>query len=507
MVSLRSTKRRSVTDRRRLRIVRLVVMGLVVVLALAFGFVAAMLTPRVDRIGWNAATAADRILANNPGGCAQAPPAPAGTPQFNPPIRAQIAGPGRDGKLSPCRLLIGPRWITGTPDEQRGVKGTHDVLQVQMDGSNTPASSSRLTPFLITFIAALITGTTMLLIPQWLRRAADKGPTTRSQTRSMVTQSGGYDSHDTEIWPETTPQKSPSPPPARRVELPALTTSGVSGLTVDRGSSGAFDVYAATQVGLQHAKDGHTREDAYAIGGAPDIGWVFLAVADGLGSAENSHAAAQLAAQTAVKLLRQRVPDVDAGRLGSAWTAVAPKIVAEIAAALDAGNVQERARQLGYEPGASNDTRRSSPACTLIFAGLGPASYMGYPLLWGCIGDTELILVDLDTGRQHWLTRNATKQAGGMISNVTRALPADYQHVTSGYEDVLPNSMTVLASDGMADAIRQEPRQYAELLPQVAGPSPREWMFGELVGFDLPGLHDDRTIVAAWPRRLWGKTR
>ena len=78
--------------------------------------------------------------------------------------------------------------------------------------------------------------------------------------------------------PASSPEK-----PARRVELAALTTSGVSGLTVDRGSSGRFDVYAATQVGLQHAKGGYPREDAYAIGGAAEQHWVFLAVADGLG--------------------------------------------------------------------------------------------------------------------------------------------------------------------------------------------------------------------------------
>jgi hypothetical protein len=28
---------------------------------------------------------------------------------------------------------------------------------------------------------------------------------------------------------------------------------------------------------------------------------------------------------------------------------------------------------------------------------------------------------------------------------------------------------------------------------------PTEHEFGEIVGFELPGLHDDRTIVAAWP--------
>jgi serine/threonine protein phosphatase PrpC len=296
----------------------------------------------------------------------------------------------------------------------------------------------------------------------------------------------------------------PAPPPikpARRVELAALTTSGVSGLTVDRGSSGPFDVYAATQVGLQHAKDGHTREDAYALGGLSELGWVFLAVADGLGSAENSHAAAQLASQTTIKLMHERVPSLVPANVHDEWMAISAAIAAEVAAGLGATAVDEFARQLSYEATAPPPSKRSAPACTLVFAALGPVSPRGYPLLWGAVGDCELLLVDLDSGQQSWITHNPTKQRGGMVSNVTSALPNDYQHVKAGFQTAAPNMMTVLASDGMAEAIRLVPEQYRTLLPQVAGPSPAEWMFGELVGFDLPGLHDDRTIIAAWPRR------
>ena len=297
--------------------------------------------------------------------------------------------------------------------------------------------------------------------------------------------------------PASSPEK-----PARRVELAALTTSGVSGLTVDRGSGGPFDVYAATQVGLQHAKGGYPREDAYAIGGAAEQNWVFLAVADGLGSAENSHAAAQLASQTALTLLHQRVPSLSSRDMCDGWTIIAQDIAAQVAAKLDVASVETKARHLNYISASSESSTKSSPACTLVFAALGPVTSAGYPLLWGSVGDSELLLVDLDSGQSSWLTYNETKQRGGMVSNATRAMPRDHQYLTAGFQFVATNTMTVLASDGMADAIRLEPEQYAKLLPEVAGPSPREWMFGQLVGFDLPGLHDDRTLVAAWPRRV-----
>jgi serine/threonine protein phosphatase PrpC len=494
--------------RQRFLINRLYAIGVLTVAAAIFGAIAAFLL--YSDSGWDPATVGNQIIARNPGPCpppgSGQPTAPQTQPQadgsFIPPfIRAQLAASpaAPDQTPVPCKPLMGALAPQGYYEQP--VPGTGNWLQFQIDPPKQ--SPSRPTLFLVTFIAVLASGLVMLFWP---------GPAhaQSGQNVRMVQQRPRQPGPDGPQLPPT-PKPKPEPPakppssPARRVELAALTTSGVSGLTVDRGSSGPFEVYAATQVGLQHAKDGHTREDAYAIGGAPDSGWVFLAVADGLGSAENSHAAAQLASQTVLKLMRQQVPSIDPGRAAEQWQAIAPRITAELARVLDRDRVDDYARQLGYEARASLDSKRSSPGCTLVFASLGPVTHQGYPLFWGTVGDTELILVDLDTGQQTWLTHNVTKQAGGRVSNVTRALPRDYQEVVSGWEFVRPSStMTVLASDGMADAIRQEPAQYAELLPQVTGPSPKEWMFGQLVGFDLPGLHDDRTLVAAWPRRTSG---
>jgi hypothetical protein len=365
----------------------------------------------------------------------------------------------------------------------------------------------------IAFVAAIATGFAVLFWPRRARRLPHRPSTSRRPRegrRTVAHQPGGNNKGSLvgqrrPAAGDTTDDGAPRHPrageAASRVALAALTTSGVSGLTVDRGSSGSFDVYAATQVGLQHARYGHTREDAYAVGGAPDQGWVFSAVADGLGSAEDSHAAAQFAAQAAVKLMRQRVPGIDPRYVADEWSALARGIAAEIAASLDSETVAALAHKLGYRSGRAEQIKHSPPACTLVFAALGPVSSNGYPLLWGSVGDCELISVALDSGATNWLTYNATKQPGGMVSNVTDALPRDHERLCYGYQFVAPTTMTVLASDGMADAIRQEFDQYSELLPKVAGASLKEWEFGELVGFDLPGLHDDRTIVAAWPRR------
>ncbi|MFE5286843.1 protein phosphatase 2C domain-containing protein [Nocardia sp. NPDC056611] len=287
---------------------------------------------------------------------------------------------------------------------------------------------------------------------------------------------------------------------ARPVELAAVTTSGVSGLTVDRGRSGRFEVYAATQVGLQHARTGHTREDAYAIGGAPDHHWAFLAVADGLGSAENSHVAAQRACRTAVEALHRRLPGYRPGDVAAQWNLLARDITAEVVHSLGAEELTRLAAEIGYRGphGAAEGKRTSVPACTLTFAALGPVGPGGYPVLWAAVGDCDALTVDLATGAASWLTRNDTK-SGGRISNVTASLPRNADRMVCGAELLPVRRMVVLASDGMADAIRMVPQQFSTILPELAGPAPAEHVFAEIVGFQLPGLHDDRTIVAAWP--------
>lgn len=446
---------------------------------------------------WTTDAVADRVAAAGLSGCPPASEQPeSAVGVSNWPIRAKMVNKQGD----PCALISGTsitfppgfkpspgthRDIDGNEVDVRSVGNAGDLLEVSIVA---PAHERSwwwwLPAALICFLAATATGAAVLLVrPRADVRAPERGDET--MRREPVER----------------------PEPVRPVELPALTTSGVSGLTVDRGRSGRYDVYAATQVGLSHAKDGNTREDAYAIGGDPDRGWVYLAVADGLGSAANSHAAAQRATRTCLTLLHRYASSLDRIGYPSTWEPLAAEITAKVAAQLDAGSVDELAAELDYRSphGAGDNKRTSIPACTLAFAALGPVSADGYPLAWATVGDCDLLLVDLNSGATKWLTQHATKR--GMISNVTPSLPRDADRVIAGLTFVPSNLMVVLASDGMADAIRLVPEQFATLLPQIAGPRPAEHVFGQLVGFDLPGLHDDRTIVAAWPTRGRGPAR
>ena len=297
-----------------------------------------------------------------------------------------------------------------------------------------------------------------------------------------------------------TPQPKPRPKPARAVRLAASTSSGVTGLAVDRGRTGPFDVYAASQVGLQHAKNGDPREDAYAVGGDPDRGRVFLAVADGLGSTKDAHAAARRASKTAVDLLRRRFDD-DSVPPPQEWTQMASDVVAQVAQQLDPDAMGDAALEIGYlSPQSRNGSKAARPpACTLTFAVAGPYTDDGYPVYWAGVGDCELLFVDLDRGGTlTWKTHNATK-TGTLVSNVTDSLPRNPDRVFYGAEMVSPTTMVVVASDGVGDAIRQVPEEFSRVLGAAATIGFTEPSFAELVSFDLPGLHDDRTLVAAWP--------
>ncbi|MGV9713225.1 protein phosphatase 2C domain-containing protein [Gordonia sp. NPDC003424] len=419
-----------------------------------------------------------------------------------------------------CRILLGSGFDPAAADAQAPIAGTRDSLQVQVDGSMK--NSYKFKAFSVTFIATLVTGLVCvaLLFMDQQNSIVRQRRSARVFTRSEASILEGPRNDRAPMPVQQTPSVRPddrsargnrpaypgvrpdlSPKTARSVELASLTTSGVSGLTIDRGSCGQFDVYAATQVGLQHAHEGGTREDAYAVGGLPDGSWVLLAVADGLGGARDSHAAAQLAVRATLQILHTRLESAAPPEIAEQWNLIAANLVDTVAGLLKPEAVHQLAVGLGYVSPHPTDSGKSfDPATTLVFAALGPVTDGAYTVLWGSIGDSDALTVDVGSGQIDWLTSNPTKQTGGLVSNVTHSLPRSTRQLVTGAVRIAANKMVVLATDGMADAIRQEPRQFGALLPRVAGPSPAEWAFGELVGFELPGLHDDRTLAAAWPR-------
>ena len=86
-----------------------------------------------------------------------------------------------------------------------------------------------------------------------------------------------------------------------------------------------------------------------------------------------------------------------------------------------------------------------------------------------------------------------------IVSNVTWALPRDVNQMSSGSALRSRDTAVVLMTDGMADIFRGAERTVAAQLATVTATRPHEHVFAEIINVDVPGLTDDRTLVAAWP--------
>jgi serine/threonine protein phosphatase PrpC len=273
-------------------------------------------------------------------------------------------------------------------------------------------------------------------------------------------------------------------------------------MTADFIAAGAFVTYGATQVGPSHNQHGLPREDAYSLGATQASEWVLLAVSDGLGSTRNAHAASRIATRRAVEEIGRLFNAEDAYATNAAdWHALSTELMLRVADSLSDLIVDEVAAEVGHRAGVANSHRKSStsPGCTLSVAALGPPIKGRYPLFWAAIGDSDVLLLDRVNGSIDFLTENKHK-TGSLISNRTDSLPADTDRVQCGYQLADITQTALLATDGCAEAIREVPAQYARILTAHSETMPPPRVFAELVDFKLPGLNDDRTLVAAWPR-------
>jgi serine/threonine protein phosphatase PrpC len=276
---------------------------------------------------------------------------------------------------------------------------------------------------------------------------------------------------------------------------------GSGGLAVDGGIAGRFRVYAATQVGPAHERGGAPREDSYSVAVDNSGRWTVLVVADGVSSSRNAHAAAQLATTGAAALLRARLAEVDPELLDPpTWERLSREIVEAVATLVDSTSVDRRAAELGHVDAVTPRPAKleHEPACTLVFAALAPPAAGGeFRIFAAGVGDSDIFVLDLPSRVMRPIIDNPTKN-GPVTSNVTSALPNSPFAAQSVVELVPAGTVVLLATDGCADAIRVATDQYATILARHVQAPPAPRVFAELVDFDLPGLFDDRTLLAAW---------
>ncbi|MEU4242401.1 PP2C family serine/threonine-protein phosphatase [Actinoplanes sp. NPDC026619] len=261
-------------------------------------------------------------------------------------------------------------------------------------------------------------------------------------------------------------------PIVRSPEDDALTVSSWTTqprLSADGGALGPLTVRAASVSGRRHARQGASREDAYAI--CPASGGAVVAVADGVGheSARYSAVGAQIAAVEACRLVAEC--------LDRNWAVDADDLCRVIGAAM--------IQRAGWFVPVEYEPRSLATTLTVVWVATD-GRYAGFR-----IGDGEIFEL---TGAG---LAPAGPSAGGAFTE-TSALPASWSAAETFAGRLPPESALVVVTDGLSVPMRS---------PDVAAHLSRRWHrvptiveFLDDVSFERRGESDDRTAVCVWFR-------
>jgi hypothetical protein len=227
---------------------------------------------------------------------------------------------------------------------------------------------------------------------------------------------------------------------------------------------GRFAVAAASIIGLGHALQGGSRQDAYNAALAAS-GDVYLVVADGLGSKSVSQLGARLFCDATIELALDRTPrthrDVREVVYG------AGRRMADIASAA-----------YGVDPG--------EVGCVCVMAVVRSEQ-----AILARVGDSSAFIL------QDGHFDEAFAEGNGYVNVVDASLPTDDQDDVEIVERGLEGGSMALVSDGLAIDLRTSPvlRSWlANCWAQPIGP----FAMGESLRYRRQGSHDDRTALALW---------
>lgn len=288
-------------------------------------------------------------------------------------------------------------------------------------------------------------------------------------------------------WTEvaTSPFGRPSVASAAAWKLRGVASCSDAGIRADGGERDGWVVRAATVVGVRHRVAGLANDDAFAwIIGAEGL---VVAVADGLGSVAGSGAAAAAAARVAVETAAEAL-----------------------------GGGAESALRAGVA--AANDAVKAGPGATTLVVAVAAGD--GAVTL-ARVGDSSAF--GLSSGRwvELFARHNARASAGladdddGVVDTATAALPASLPrcelataHLSAVAAEwslgttvsVSGAQVVILVTDGVADPLRDGPETVAPALTEALSVPPTALELAGIVDFSRQGCHDDRTLVALWPR-------
>jgi serine/threonine protein phosphatase PrpC len=227
--------------------------------------------------------------------------------------------------------------------------------------------------------------------------------------------------------------------------------SATAGIRAEEGDTERWALRAASVAGVRHRLAGVGNDDAFGF--LDDPGALQVVVADGVGSVPGSAGAAVAAVDGA---LDGGVDGVEAA-VGAANAAVAE--VGEGATTIVAGRLAD--------DGSFTLARVGDSSAFLLRAG-------GWVELFAAPGEEEAVPV------------------------ATLALPAERLRPEVVEGSLGTGEVLLLATDGVADPLRDGPTTVAPALAQALAAPPAVTALIGVTDFSRQGCHDDRTIVAVW---------
>lgn len=298
------------------------------------------------------------------------------------------------------------------------------------------------------------------------------------QTRSPLT-----DQVELRVAPPWGSRRSDGEPTleARHAAVELERISGVLGSSHPSLAAGFISIdgigaWGASRRGRSHEQEDGLREDAFAMRSTAD--GLVVAVADGVGSTPDAHRAAEAAAGACVSL-PWPVERLDK----SGWDARAAEALDRIQIAL--GQAVPQARRGSPEP---------RPSTTLVGAVLHRLAAGNTRVFWFSVGDSSLIRLRRSTlGNPSIETLN---DAPHSLATETAAMPKDRLDFESGVCDInLAKEFLMLATDGLAKPLNQDPQLYIEDFDKIAKSGADAGYLLASIANDGPGFYDDATAV------------
>lgn len=233
-----------------------------------------------------------------------------------------------------------------------------------------------------------------------------------------------------------------------------------------------IELRAASVRGLSHRADpGQVRQDSYAWSSSE--GRLFVAVADGVGSAPHSQIGAWTATRSAIELVSSGLGD--------------PRTLGTVVAA----RITAVAREMGVEPASLATT------LTVAFVRIGDENLPWRVAVaeWGDSHASVFSPGKVVEGHPDW--RRVTDEKGPVLANDVHSLPFRREATAWGSTMLAPGEVLLVATDGIDAHLRAE-NSVGHGLGRSWTRPPSIAQFLCDVDFERVGARDDRTAVAVF---------